>query len=79
MNAIDNLEAVGARVLARKGTLHLVRMGNGLYSVDRITKACSHSLVVGGRDEAIDAFAELCAKQRKGKNDFNLEVFAGRA
>lgn len=79
MNAIDNLEAVGARMLARKGTLCLVKMGSGLYSVDRISKGCSYSVVAGDRNEAIDAFANMCASQRKGKNDFNLEVFAGRA
>lgn len=76
MNIAEDFEAMGARMLARKGTLCLVKLDGGLYAVDRITKSCSYSVLVGDRDEAIDKFAELCAGQRKGRHDFNLDVFA---
>ena len=80
MNVVENLAIVGSRVLAKKGSLYFIKLKNNCYSVDRITKSCACSLFLAeDRELAIDFFAEKCRKQRKGKGDFNLEIFARQA
>ena len=80
---LQDLPMMGVRYMARKGTLVLVRwdLNNGrfAYSVDRISRGCGCSLIFrdgwAGREEVIHFFAEACKKQRKGKYDFNLNVY----
>ena len=64
------------RALARKGSIYLMKYENGLYTVDRITKACGYTLKASeNKEEVVKFFAEYIKGVRRSKNDFNLEVY----
>lgn len=70
------LQTSGAKMLARKGNLNLLKWESGCYSVDKITAGCDGSLIFSDDKENVVAFfQDACKKQRKGKYDFNLEVY----
>lgn len=63
-------------VLARKGSIHLVKYEGGLYSVEKITKSIGMGLATGYDKEAIvQAFNEHAKKARRSKHDFNLDLY----
>lgn len=63
-------------ILARKGTINLVKYDNGLYAVDKITKSIGMSHFVSeNKEDAINAFIEIAKATRRSKNDFNLEIY----
>ena len=53
-------------ILARKGTVNLVKYENGLYGVERLTKACGFGMKYSADKQEV---------VRKSKNDFNLEIY----
>lgn len=64
------------KVLARKGSIYLMKYESGLYTVDRITKACGCTLKASeNKDEVVKFFAEYIKSVRRSKNDFNLEIY----
>lgn len=49
---------------------------SGLYTVDRITKACGFTLKASeNKEEVSKFFAEYIKSVRRSKNDFNLEIY----
>lgn len=65
------------KILARKGTVNLVKYDNGMYGVERITNACAYGLKYSDdKCDIIDYFNKIIKTVRKGKNDINLEVYA---
>jgi hypothetical protein len=63
-------------VLARKGNINLVKYECGLYTVDKITKSIGMSLKASeNKEEIVEFFAAHIKKVRRGKEDFNLEVY----
>lgn len=63
-------------IIARKGTLNLVKYDNGMYAVERITKGCAFGYKYSfNKFEVIDVWNEMMSTQRRGKNDINLEVY----
>ncbi|MEH7246476.1 hypothetical protein V7114_06710 [Neobacillus niacini] len=63
-------------VLARKGNINLVKYESGLYTVDKITKSVGMSLKASeNKEEIVEFFASHVKKVRRGKDDFNLEVY----
>ena len=49
---------------------------NGLYTVDKITKACGCTLKASeNKEEVVKFFAEYIKGVSRSKNDFNLEVY----
>ena len=65
-----------ARALAKRGKIYLMKYNSGLYTVDRITKACGCTLKASeNKQEVVDFFASYIKTVRKSKTDFNLEVY----
>lgn len=65
-----------AKVLARKGSIYLVKYESGLYGVEKITKCCSTGLKYNeNKEEVVKFFAECIKSVRRSKNDFNLEIY----
>lgn len=64
------------KILARKGSIYLVKYESGLYGVEKITKSCSGGLKYSeNKEEVVKFFAEYIKSVRRSKNDFNLEVY----
>lgn len=64
------------KILARKGTINLVKFNNGLYSVEKITKSVGMGIFTSDdKFEVVEFFANYIKKVRRGKNDFNLDVY----
>lgn len=67
----------GCMVLARKGTVNLVKYDNGFYAVERRTKACAYTMKNSwNKQEMIDYFNKEIKNVRRSKYDINLEVYA---
>ena len=64
------------KILARKGSIYLVKYESRLYGVEKITKSCSGGLKYSeNKEEVVKFFAEYIKSVRRSKNDFNLEVY----
>lgn len=72
-----NVDYSGSRILARKGSVNLMVSDNGLYSVERITRACGYTMKCGrNKQEIVDYFNEAIKGVRRSKYDMNLNVYA---
>jgi hypothetical protein len=64
------------KTLARKGNINLVKFENGLYAVEKITKSVGMTIKMSeSKEEIVEFFADHIKKVRRGKEDFNLEVY----
>ena len=67
----------GCRILARKGTVNLVKYDNGFYAVERRTRACAYATKISwNKQEIVNYFNEVIKGVRSSKYDINLEVYA---
>ena len=64
-------------VLARKGSICLVKYDCGLYGVERQTKATGYGMMyTEDKQSAIDYFNKKIKAVRATRKDFNLEIYA---
>lgn len=71
------VECFGCRILARKGSVNLVKYDNGLYAVEWRTKGCGYTMKNSlNKQEMIECFNEEIKNVRRSKYDINLEVYA---
>ena len=65
------------RILARKGNVNFCKYDNGMYAVERITKACAYGMKYSNNKfEVLEFFRKVIKTVRKSKNDINLEIYA---
>lgn len=64
-------------ILARKGSICLVKYDCGLYGVERQTKATGYGMMyTEDKQLAIDYFNKEIKAVRATRKDFNLEIYA---
>ena len=64
-------------ILARKGSICLVKYDCGLYGVERQTKATGYGMMyTEDKQSAIDYFNKEIKAMRATRKDFNLEIYA---
>ena len=64
-------------ILARKGSICLVKYGCGLYGVERQTKATGYGMMyTENKQLAIDYFNKEIKAVRATRKDFNLKIYA---
>ena len=64
-------------ILARKGSICLVKYDCGLYGVERQTKATGYGIMyTEDKQSAIDHFNKEIKAVRATRKDFNLEIYA---
>ena len=64
-------------ILARKGSICLVKYDCGLYGVERQTKATGYGIMyTEDKQSAIDYFNKEIKAVRATRKDFNLEIYA---
>ena len=64
-------------ILARKGSICLVKYDCGLYDVERQTKATGHGMMyTENKQLAIDYFNKEIKAVRATRKDFNLKIYA---
>ena len=64
-------------ILARKGSICLVKYDGGLYGVERQTKATGYGMMyTEDKQSAIDYFNKAIKTTRATRNDFNLNIYA---
>ena len=64
-------------ILARKGSICLVKYDCGLYGVERQTKATAYGMMyTENKQLAIDYFNKKIKAVRATRKDFNLEIYA---
>lgn len=64
-------------ILARKGSICLVKYDCGLYGVERQTKATGYGMMyTENKQSAIDYFNKAIKTTRATRNDFNLNIYA---
>lgn len=64
-------------ILARKGSICLVKYDCGLYGVERQTKATGYGMMyTEDKQSAIDYFNKGIKAVRATRKDFNLEIYA---
>lgn len=64
-------------ILARKGSICLVKYDCGLYGVERQTKATGYGMLyTENKQSAIDCFNKAIKTTRATRNDFNLNIYA---
>ena len=64
-------------ILARKGSICLVKYDCGLYGVERQTKATGYGMMyTENKQSAIDYFNKEIKAVRATRKDFNLEIYA---
>lgn len=64
-------------ILARKGSICLVKYDCGLYGVERQTKATGYGMMyTEDKQSAIDYFNKKIKAVRATRKDFNLEIYA---
>lgn len=64
-------------ILARKGSICLVKYDCGLYGVERQTKATGYGMMYSeNKQSAIDYFNKAIKTTRATRNDFNLNIYA---
>ena len=64
-------------ILARKGSICLVKYDCGLYGVERQTKATGYGIMyTENKQSAIDYFNKVIKTTRATRNDFNLNIYA---
>ena len=64
-------------ILARKGSICLVKYDCGLYGVERQTKATGYGIMyTENKQSAIDYFNKAIKTTRATRNDFNLNIYA---
>lgn len=64
-------------ILARKGSICLVKYNDNLYGVERQTKAAAYGIMyTEDKQVAIDYFNKEIKAVRETCKDFNLEIYA---
>ena len=64
-------------ILARRGSICLVKYDCGLYGVERQTKATGYGMMyTEDKQSAIDYFNKEIKAVRATRKDFNLEIYA---
>ena len=64
-------------ILARKGSICLVKYDCGLHGVERHTKATAYGIMyTEDKQSAIDYFNKAIKTTRATRNDFNLNIYA---
>ena len=64
-------------ILARKGSICLVKYDCGLYGVERQTKATGYGMMyTEDKQSAIDYFNKEIKAVRATRKDFNLKIYA---
>ena len=64
-------------ILARKGSICLVKYDCGLYGVERYTKATAYGMMyTEDKQSAIDYFNKEIKAVRATRKDFNLKIYA---
>ena len=64
-------------ILARRGSICLVKYDCGLYGVERQTKATGYGMMyTENKQSAIDYFNKAIKTTRATRNDYNLNIYA---